>query len=95
MVEENRACLRALVHRIEGAARDGELVPSTIERRQLDMLRSEFSEELAALGDSIPILERAFHVWEGDAWVVAPGRYELRVGRHATDDAGVRELTVR
>jgi hypothetical protein len=49
-------------------ARDGAWQPTPIEARQLDMLRHEFADELAAYGDTLAVLDRAYHIWGGDRW---------------------------
>ncbi|MCA9615640.1 MAG: glycoside hydrolase family 3 C-terminal domain-containing protein [Sandaracinus sp.] len=61
-------------------------------------LRGFVSVEVPAGGEATAVVSldvSRFAVWEGDAWGVPPGRYELRVGRHAADEVGVLELTVR
>jgi len=57
-----------LVQQTERAAAAGTWSPTRIERAQLDMLRAEFSPELLARGDTVPLAHRAYHVWSGDAW---------------------------
>jgi hypothetical protein len=59
-----RGEMAVLVERLSAA----DWQPTRIESEQLAMLRAEFSEELRARGDSIPLLERAYHLWSGDAW---------------------------
>src|SRR5262245_8563407 len=49
-------------------ARDGAWRPTPIEARQLDMLRHEFADELAVYGDTLAVLDRAYHLWGGDRW---------------------------
>lgn len=61
-----REQMARLVRRLGESAARGEWTPTRIEEAQLDMLRSEFSDELIAQGDTLlPLYCRAWHRWDG------------------------------
>ena len=81
-----RGDMADLVRRLGEAARSGTWHPSRIEAAELDMLRAEFSEELTARGDSLPVLARAYHVWSGSGWRLQTfWRWRQIVDRHNPD----------
>jgi hypothetical protein len=63
-----RGQVAELARRLRAGARAGTWTPTRIERQQLRMLEHEFSEEIVALGDTLPILQRTYHRWGGDKW---------------------------
>ena len=86
-----RGEMAALVARLRTAVARGDFEPSGIEGQQLEMLASEFSEELVARGDSVPVLQRAYHVWNGDVWRLQAfwrGREQASSGDPDLDPAG-------
>ncbi|MCB9622359.1 MAG: glycoside hydrolase family 3 C-terminal domain-containing protein [Sandaracinus sp.] len=61
-------------------------------------LRGFSSVEVPASSETTAVVSldvSRFAIWEDDAWVVTPGRYVLRVARHAADESFTMDLTVR
>jgi hypothetical protein len=91
-----RGDMADLVLRLREAAHRGDWTPTTIESSELDMLRSEFSEELSARGDTVAVLQRAYHVWERPGWKLqAFWRARQRIEHQRRDPAELPQTDIR